>query len=877
MTKLSPMMQQYMHLKEEHKDTILFFRLGDFYEMFFEDAILASKELELTLTGRVCGLKERAPMCGVPHHAVNTYINRLLDKGYKVAICEQLTEPQKGKTLVERGVVRIVTPGTVIEDALLDEKDNNYLMSLYKEGDGVGLSYADVSTGDFYLCQVTEDEAYTTLLDETTRLDPAEILVNSEMLLWLNQYKTLLKTMGRTPEVCDETYHDYQFAILSLGERFTETAHDLRDRDYQKAVCAAGALFGYLKDTQKNALLHMNKLSFYQPNQYMAIDAFTRKSLEITRTVRTGSKRGTLLWLLDRTVTSMGSRMLRKWLDQPLQDEKRINARLDAVVELKDAMLNRQQLINNLKGVRDIERITTKISYGNLNARDCVALRQSVEVMPQVIEVLEGYDSDLIKALTDGIDPLYDVTNLLLLAVEDNPPIGVKEGGLIKEGYNEDLDRLRDISKNGRQLISNMEQVERDETGIKNLKISYNRVFGYYIEVTKSNLELVPYRYTRKQTLANAERYITEELKELEDEILGAEERSIKLEYDLFTEIREALKDQIERLQLTARAIAQVDALQAFSVVAQDEHYVKPTINTGGRIKIVDGRHPVVEQSLEGRRFVPNHADLDMEKDRFLIITGPNMSGKSTYLRQVAIISLMAHVGCFVPARVADICITDKIFSRVGASDDLFLGQSTFMVEMMELSNIIKNATGKSLIILDEIGRGTSTFDGLSIAWSVVEHICDRKKIGAKTLFATHYHQLSELEGRVAGVKNYCISVREHGDEVIFLRKIVKGGADKSFGIHVAKLAGLPEEVLERAKEILHRLEDADINHAALRSAEEAGETLNQKNDMQRTQLGFEALLPYNDVLEQIKTMDINTTPPLEALYILNKLKDKMS
>ncbi len=867
---LSPMMQQYLNLKEQYKDSLLFFRLGDFYEMFFEDALLASKELELTLTGRDCGLSERAPMCGVPYHAIDQYIARLLEKGYKVAICEQLTEPTKGQKIVERDVVRIITPGTVIEESLLDEKANNYICAMYKSGDNLGLSYCDVSTGEFASIMI-DGGIYTKTIDELMRLKPSEILVNNEMLMFSNENSDLIKIMKTAPYLLPDEDFDYVASKTNLKARFGD---DINIKEL--VVCSAGALLSYIISTQKNALEHINTFRIVSHDSFVKIDAATGRNLEITTTMRGGARKGSLLWLLDKTVTSMGARRLKKWLDEPLYSIDDINDRLNAVEEIKSKPILHQQIADDMKNIYDIERITTKISYDNLNARDCVSLRQSLGALPYIIDKISDFDSVLLSQIHNDFDDMSDIHDLLYKAISDNPPINMKDGGVIKDGYFEELDELRDISKNAKKHIVKMEIAEREDTGIKNLKIKYNRVFGYFIEVTNSNVDMVPYRYIRKQTLANAERYITDELNVLEERIMGAQEKSVKLEVQLFGEIKNALKGNIKRLQKAAELISAVDALQSFAKIATENNYVKPSLNDEGIINIKEGRHPVVEKSQEGKNFVPNNTYLNPDDNRFSIITGANMAGKSTYIRQVALITLMAHIGSFVPAHSAEICLVDKIFSRVGASDDLFMGQSTFMVEMTELANILKNATSRSLIILDEIGRGTSTFDGLAVAWSVVEYICDKSKLGAKTLFATHYHQLSEFEARVAGVKNYCVSVREQGEDIIFLRRIVRGGADKSFGIHVAKLAGVPQEVLDRANVIFERLEEADINHVAVSSSHEAGQMMNNKENYSQTQLDLTSMLSYSDILNEIKEMDMTTTTPIDAFYILDRLKDKM-
>ncbi len=877
--KLSPMMRQYFELKKQNPDTLLFFRLGDFYEMFFDDAITASRELDLTLTGRDCGLAERAPMCGVPYHAVDTYLNRLMEKGYKVAICEQLTDPAESKGLVERGIVRIVTPGTVIESTLLDERSNNYLLALSLAQKVMGFAYVDVSTSEFRVTQIDLSESRQSLLDELVRLNPAEIIADPNALSLFREDAVLAKAVSVEPYHYQTQAWDRAEAAHTITQHFSQSLTQLGINELPQGICAVGALLQYLYDMQKNALQqHLKHLYVYSIQDTMMIDAATRQSLELTRTLRSHQRKGTLLWLLDRAKTAMGSRLLRRWLEQPLQKKREIDARLDAVEELMGDLPRKQFIQDELGEIKDIERIITRISYETITARDCLALQQSIAVLPDLLKHLATVQTPLLKNIIKDLDPLSDIHDLLSRSIADEPAVGIRDGNIIRDGYHEELDSLRNAARNGRELIAQMEAAEREATGIKNLRISYNRVFGYYIEVSKSNLDAVPYRYTRKQTLSTGERYITEELKELENTILGADERSVKLEYQLFVEIRKALDAQVPRLQKVASLLAQLDALLSLATSAQENRFTKPAITEDGSLDIVEGRHPVVERSLPGgEHFVPNGTQMNMTDHRFLIITGPNMAGKSTYLRQVALITIMAHMGSFVPAHSARIPITDRVFARVGASDDLFSGQSTFMVEMLELSNILRNATANSLIILDEIGRGTSTYDGLSIAWAVIEYICNRKILGSKTLFATHYHELCELEGRVAGVCNYCVSVTEMQGEVVFLRRIVRGGSDRSFGIHVAQMAGLPEEVLTRAQTILERLEDANLQQESLiASAQEAGEALNRKEDYKAQQLGLSALLPYNDVLEEIRAMDMQTTTPIDAFYILNRLKEKM-
>ena len=866
---LSPMMQQYMNLKEQYNDSLLFFRLGDFYEMFFDDAILASKELELTLTGRDCGLTERAPMCGVPHHAVDQYINKLIKKNYKVAICEQMTIPQKGVKIVERDVVRIITPGTIIEENMLDEKENNYICAMYKSLNQVGIAYCDVSTGEFYIIEFNND-IFSRVLDELIRIKPAELLVNNEMFLYLSEQYDLINIINSMPTLYSEDKFELEYASDIINKQFKKTFDENKS-----SISAGGALLSYLHETQKNALEHINFI-YTEENEFVKIDASTSRNLEISSTLRGSTKKGSLLWVLDKTKTSMGGRLLKRWLKDPVYNLNSINNRLEAVDEIKSNPIWHQNIIDDLKKINDIERLVTKLSYNTINPRDCESLKQSIVMLPTLIKQVLSFDNSLFSVIADELDSLDDVHTLLQNAINENPPVATKDGGFIKKGYSSELDDLRDISNNAKEHVRNMEIQEREQTGIKNLKIKYNRVFGYFIEITNSYKDKAPYRYIRKQTLANAERYITEELNTLEERIMSAQEKINKLELQLYDKIKIALRTNIARLQRTAKAVAMLDVLQSHAKVALENNYTRPNMNDDGIINISEGRHPVVEKSIEGKNFVPNNTKLNMNENRFLIITGANMAGKSTYIRQVALITLMAHIGSFVPAHSAEICLVDKIFSRVGASDDLFMGQSTFMVEMSELANILTNATARSLIILDEIGRGTSTFDGLSVAWSVVEYICDKNKLGAKTLFATHYHQLSEFEGKVSGVKNYCVSVREQGEDIIFLRRIVRGGADKSFGIHVAKLAGLPDEVIDRANIILERLEEADINHVTITTSEEAGRNLNSKEDYSQIQLDMTTMLPYSDILDEIKQMDMTTTTPIDAFYLVNRLKDKM-
>ncbi len=860
---LTPMMQQYLALKEKYSECLLFFRLGDFYEMFFEDALTAARELDIVLTGRDCGLEERAPMCGVPHHSVDSYISRLIEKGYKVAVCEQLTDPALSKGLVERDVVRVYTPGTVIEESMLSEGKNNYIAALFLCANALGLAYCDVSTGDFTLAEFASEKWMTELADELARIQPAEIIANDALFM----QDTVTKRLQASSFL--ECYAGWAFEQERASRQLC--AHfgvaDLSGFGCERmglAISAAGALLAYLEDTQKNSLAHIRKISVLRRTLYMGLDASTRRNLELTQPLRfEGSRKSTLLYLLDKTSTAMGARLLRVWLEQPLQNMDDINARLDAVEELLKKQHARETLRTALNSIYDVERLCSRIAYGTVHARDCDALRASLSRLPEVLNAVNHLEAAEFRRIAANLDPMEDICALLSAAIIDNPPLSVKEGGVIREGYHAEVDALRAAARDGKSWIARMEADERAATGIKNLKISYNRVFGYYIEVTKSYQSLVPYTYQRKQTLANSERYITPELKELEETILGAEEKLVLLEYKLFLELREALTQSIERLQENAKLIAALDVLRSLAQVAFENDYCRPHMQKKGAINIVDGRHPVVERAMKGG-FIPNNTLLDARENRLLILTGPNMAGKSTYMRQVALIVLMAHAGSFVPAKKANITVTDRIFTRVGASDNLASGQSTFMVEMSEVSNILNNATANSLLILDEIGRGTSTFDGLSIAWAVLEHIADTAKCGAKTLFATHYHELTELEGKLPGIKNYRISVKEMGDDIIFLRRIVRGGADKSFGVQVARLAGLPDDVIARAKELLQQLEAADINHSILDDVHTRAD-----DAQQLTLFGSPAA---DDIIDTLKQMNVDALTPLEALNMLYDL-----
>ena len=861
MASLTPMMRQYMETKEKYPGMILFFRLGDFYEMFFDDAELVSRELELTLTGKSCGLEERAPMCGVPYHSAETYVNRLIEKGYKVAICEQLEDPATTKGLVKRDVVRVVTPGTVIEQSMLDERRNNYLLSVCLDGSRAGIAFADVSTGEFYVYEIGKAERR--LRDELVRISAKEIIANAP----------LPKEATELPvNVCDSSHFQYARAKSALLHHFQVQSLDAYGiGDMKLGIRAAGALMHYLQETQKNALEHMTAISQYHDQRYMMLDHTARRNLELTETMRSRSKRGTLLGILDHTCTAMGGRMLRSFIEQPLAVKEEIDERLDAVEALCGADMTVDTLREALTHVYDIERLLSRISYRSINAKDCLALCESLSHVPAIRDALLGLQpTGLLGKIVGLLAPLDDVVEKLSSAINPDAPMIMSDGNCIREGYSQELDKLRSASRDGKQWILDLEARERELTKIKNLKIQYNKVFGYYIEVTKSNYDQVPYRYTRKQTLANCERYTTPELHEIEETVLGAHEKAVRLEQALFAEIRDFLSAQIPRIQQTAFGLKTLDALISLAVAAVQNRYVRPHMTESGVISIENGRHPVVEDGLRGdEQFIPNSTLLDNEDNRMLIITGPNMAGKSTYMRQVALITLMAHMGSFVPADSAEIGIVDRIFTRVGASDDLASGQSTFMVEMNEMAHILLNATPKSLIVLDEIGRGTSTFDGLSIAWAVVEYLVDPKKIGAKTLFATHYHELSELEGNLPGVVNYRISVKERGEDVIFLRKIERGGADKSFGIHVAHLAGLPRPVIMRANQILARIEANNVSQSSI-----GQNILGNEDDRAPRQVNlFET--PAMDLLEEIKRLDVMAMTPIDAMNTLFMLQEK--
>ena len=876
--ELTPMMKQYMQTKEEYKDCILFYRLGDFYEMFFDDALTASKELEITLTGKNCGLEERAPMCGIPYHAVDSYLNRLVSKGYKVAICEQVEDPKTAKGIVKREVIRVVTPGTNLDTQGLDETKNNYIMCIVYMADRYGLSVADVTTGEYL---VTELDSQTKLMDELYKFMPSEIVCNEAFYMSGLDLDDLKNRLHMAIYSLEAWYFDDALCRETLQEHFkVASLEGIGLSDYECGMIASGALLKYLEETQKNSLSHMSRLTRYATGNYMVLDSATRRNLELVETLREKQKRGSLLWVLDKTKTAMGARTLRKYVEQPLIDKESIVKRLDAVAELKDNAICREEIREYLNPVYDLERLVGKITYQSANPRDLIAFQSSLSMLPSVKCILKDMESDLLKEIYEELDPLEELCDLVGRAIQEEPPLAMKEGGIIKDGYNEEVDRLRKAKSEGKNWLADLETKEREKTGIKNLRIRYNKVFGYYLEVTNSFKDLVPDYYTRKQTLANAERYIIPELKELEDTILGAEDKLCALEYELYCEVRNTIAAELTRIQRTAKAVAKLDVIASLALVAERNNYVRPKINEKGVIDIRDGRHPVVEKMIPNDMFIANDTYLDDKKQRISIITGPNMAGKSTYMRQAALIVLMAQLGSFVPASSANIGLVDRIFTRVGASDDLASGQSTFMVEMNEVANILRNATSKSLLILDEIGRGTSTFDGLSIAWAVVEYISNSKLLGAKTLFATHYHELTELEGKISNVNNYCIAVKEKGDDIVFLRKIVKGGADKSYGIQVAKLAGVPNQVINRAKEIVEELVTADITgkvkDIAVQGSETKKKTQKKLDEVDLTQFSLFDTVKDDDVLNELKELDISHMTPMDAMNKLYQLQNKL-
>ncbi|CDZ24707.1 DNA mismatch repair protein MutS [[Clostridium] cellulosi] len=863
MSEMTPMMRQYLKIKEKHKDEILFFRLGDFYEMFFDDADIAARELELTLTGKDCGLEERAPMCGIPYHSCESYIARLLAKGYKVAICEQTEDPALAKGLVRREIVRVITPGTVIEGSMLDEAKNNFLASIYVSGNKAGICFADVSTGEAYVTLVESDDIATRINNENGRYMPSEAIINNECAALKGATAFLKEKINCTVNVFDDDRYDSSPEPL-LKQFNKETLEEIGLEGKPETVMAMNALLSYLKDTQINGLERLDTIYYYSEEQYMRLDLSTRRNLELCETMRGREKRGTLLWVLDKTKTAMGKRLLRTWIEQPLLNCAEIVRRHNAVGELVSDSIMRADLADGLTGVYDLERLMTRIVYGSANARELRSLAQTAEKLPSIKERMAGVNSQLLKEIYAGIDPLQDVFKLIDDSIVEDPPALLKEGGIIKDGYNAEVDELREAMTNGHGFLAKIEAAEREKTGIKNLRIGYNRVFGYYIEVTKSNLSQVPDYYIRKQTLTNCERYITQELKELESRVLGAQERIKQLEFQLFDEVRKKVAEQLHRIQRTAKSLAKLDVLVSFAQTAVDNNYCCPDVSLDGKIIIKDGRHPVVEMMMKDTPFVPNDTLLDLDENRTAIITGPNMAGKSTYMRQVALIVLMSQIGSFVPASSAKLGIVDSIFTRVGASDDLASGQSTFMVEMSEVANILQNATRQSLLIFDEIGRGTSTFDGMSIARAVVEYVNDKKRLGAKTLFATHYHELTEMESMYDGIKNYNVAVKKHGDDITFLRRIIAGGADDSYGIEVAKLAGLPNSVISRSKEILKQLNAGQP--VAVRRKK-----LAEVRPQEPAQVSFTN--PTTDkIMSKLRTIDANTLSPIEALNILFEL-----
>ena len=877
MGQLTPMMQKYVETKEQYKDCILFYRLGDFYEMFFEDAVTASKELEITLTGKDCGLEERAPMCGIPYHAADNYLNKLVAKGYKVAICEQVEDPKLAKGLVKREVIRVVTPGTNLNMQALDESRNNYLMCIAYIDNMYGISTVDISTGDYYVTEVNDSKE---LLDEINRFSPSEIVCNETFYMSGIDLSDMVDRLHISMSSLETWYFSDEMCVSILKEHFkTSSLNGLGLIDLEIGVIAAGALLKYLYETQKNSLAQLTKITPYSTGKYMIIDSFTRRNLELVETLREKQKKGSLLWVLDKTKTAMGARYLRQIIEQPLVNKKQIIKRQNAIEEFNNNIITREELREYLNPVYDLERLISRVAYKTANPRDLISLKSSLSMLPHIKTLLKSTKSELLQECFDNLDTLEDIFELIENSITEEPPIQIKEGGIIKDGFNEEIDKLRRAKTDGKTWLAELEASERERTGIKNLKIKFNKVFGYYLEVSNSNLSQVPDDYTRKQTLTNGERFITPKLKELEDIILGAEDKLFALEYEIFCDIRDNIALNVKRIQNTAKAISVIDVFTSLAVVAEHGNYVKPKINEKGIIDIKDGRHPVVEKVIKNDLFVANDTYLDNNNSRIAIITGPNMAGKSTYMRQVALIVLMAQIGSFVPAKSANIGIVDRIFTRVGASDDLASGQSTFMVEMTEVANILRNATANSLLVLDEIGRGTSTFDGLSIAWAVVEHISNPKLLGAKTLFATHYHEMTELEGVLNNVSNYCIAVKEQGDDIVFLRKIIKGGADKSYGIQVAKLAGVPDTVIKRAKELVEELSDNDISQ---RAKEIALNSTTKKNSLvdynvvEMAQMSLFDTVKDDDIVTELKELDLGNMTPIDALNTLYKLQSKL-
>ena len=863
MAELSPMMKQYFQIKEQNKDSILFFRLGDFYEMFYDDAKLASKELELTLTGRDCGQEERAPMCGVPFHSAEAYLARLVSRGYKVAICEQTEDPAKAKGLVRRDIIRVITPGTVMESSMLDEGQNNYICSIYSDKSHVGIVFCDISTGQLFVSRFKSDSSFTALKDQLTAYSPKEILLGGTSRKNTILTSFIRERLSAAVDTPDNSLYGLLECTAVVNEQFNKENTE-KIADMPEVIIALGVLMAYLKDTQKTGLERIDTIELYREDEYMKLDFNTRRNLELTRTMMSKEKKHSLLWVLDKTKTAMGKRLIRYWIEHPLMNITSILKRQNAIEELVNDTVNRLELTAQLVGIFDIERLMTKIVYGSANARELRSLCQAMSHMPALKATLSGFDAKLLKQLCKDIDPLEDMTSLIDSAIVDDPPFSVREGGLIKEGYSAPLDEIKHDMTDSTSLLARIEAEQKELTGIPKLKVGYNRVFGYYIEVTNSYKNLVPETYIRKQTLTNCERYITPELKELESRILGAKDRSVAIEYELFNDVREQVALNLDRIERTAKAIATLDVLVSLANVASDNRYTKPDVTQGTAIRLKDSRHPVVEALLDTTLFVPNDVFLDSFENRIAIITGPNMAGKSTYMRQVALIVLMAQMGSFVPASYAEIGLVDAIFTRVGASDDLASGQSTFMVEMNEVANIVKCATAKSLLILDEIGRGTSTYDGMSIARAVLEYVADKKKLGARSLFATHYHELTVMEELLDGVKNYNIAVKKRGDEITFLRRIVPGGADESYGVEVAKLAGLPDSIIDRAKEILRELsESAPADRPARRE-----EYIEEPAQL--------SLMPSSSsvIEEKLRSVDVNTLTPIEAMNVLYELKN---
>ena len=873
---LSPMMQNYLATKEEYKDCVLFYRVGDFYEMFYDDAKMVSEELELTLTGKECGLEERAPMCGIPFHAADTYITKLIALGHKVAICEQVEDPKLAKGLVKREVIRVVTPGTVISQEELDETRNNYLMCIVCTSDRYGMSIADISTGQ---CLVSETDTAQKLKDEIQKFMPSEIICNQSLMVSGLDLEDLRTRLRISVSALDDYYFDDDSCQKILKKHFhVSSLKGLGLDDFSCGTIAAGALFQYLYETQKNNMEQMTSITPYFSDRFMLLDSSTRRNLELVETLREKQKKGSLLGVLDRTKTAMGARMLRSIIEQPLINKDEIEKRLTAVEELTDMPMIRDEIREYLQPVYDLERLSSRIAYQTANPRDLIAFKSSLQMLPFIRQLLTGFQGDLLKNIQNDLDPLEDLFHAIDDAIIDDPPMAMKDGGIIKDGYNEQVDKYRAAKKDGQKWLSDLEAEEREKTGIRTLRVKYSRVFGYCIEVTNSFKDKVPDYYQRKQTLTGSERYSTDKLRQIEEQITGAEDRLGSLEYELFSDIRDTIGKNVARVQRTARAIACLDVFCSFSYVAERNRYVRPKLNKSGKIDIRDGRHPVVEKMIPDDLFISNDTYLDQQEHRVAIITGPNMAGKSTYMRQTALIVLMAQIGSFVPASSANIGLVDRIFTRVGASDDLASGQSTFMVEMSEVANILRNATSDSLLILDEIGRGTSTFDGLSLAWAITEFVADPRKIGAKTLFATHFHELTELEGKIAGVNNYCVAVKEKGDGIVFLRKIVKGGADKSYGIQVARLAGVPEAVLARAKEILDQLSDADIT-AAIKNLTESRAKKSRPRHYDTVDMQQMSLFDTTDndkIINEIREIDISTMTPLDALNMLNHLQNEV-